>query len=103
MLALEQEKCLDLFMKGENIFLTGPGGSGKSFLIKKMIELSREIKKNVTVCALTGCAALLLDCNATTIHSWSGINYVSSAQTDETIIRRVSSKKYIKKSFEIFY
>jgi ATP-dependent DNA helicase PIF1 len=99
-LSLEQEKSLDLFMKGENIFLTGPGGSGKSFLIKKMIELSRERKKVVTVCALTGCAALLLDCSATTIHSWSGINYVSPVQTDESIIRRVSSKKYIKKSWK---
>ncbi len=99
-LSLEQEKSLDLFMKGENIFLTGPGGSGKSFLIKKMIEMSREIGKCVNVCALTGCAALLLECNATTIHSWSGINYVSPVQTDETIIRRVSSKKYIKKSWK---
>ncbi len=100
LLSLEQEKSLDLFMKGENIFLTGPGGSGKSFLIKKMIELSKERKKNVTVCALTGCAALLLDCNATTIHSWSGINYVSPVQTDDAIIRRVSSKKYIKKGWK---
>ena len=96
MLSLEQEKSLDLFTKGQNIFLTGPGGSGKSFLIKKMIEASRELKKKVSVCALTGCAALLLDCGATTIHSWSGINYVSPVQTDESIIRRVSSKKYIK-------
>lgn len=100
MLSLEQEKSLDLFMKGQNIFLTGPGGSGKSFLIKKMLECSREMKKNVTVCALTGCAALLLDCNATTIHSWSGINYVSPVQTDDTIIRRVLSKKYIKKGWK---
>ena len=100
MLSLEQEKSLDLFMKGENIFLTGPGGSGKSFLIKKMIEMTREKKKIVSVCALTGCAALLLDCNATTIHSWSGINYVSPVQTDDAIIRRVSSKKYIKKGWK---
>jgi ATP-dependent DNA helicase PIF1 len=100
MLALEQEKCLDLFMKGENIFLTGPGGSGKSFMIKKIIELSKEQRKNLQVCALTGCAALLLECNATTIHSWSGINYVSPLQTDETIIRRVASKKYIKKGWK---
>lgn len=100
MLSLEQEKSLDLFTKGQNIFLTGPGGSGKSFLIKKMIEASRELKKKVSVCALTGCAALLLDCGATTIHSWSGINYVSPVHTDDTIIRRVSSKKYIKTNWK---
>ena len=100
MLSVEQEKCLDLFMNEQNIFLTGPGGSGKSFLIKKMIESSRERKKKVSVCALTGCAALLLDCGATTIHSWSGINYVSPLHTDDAIIRRVSSKKYIKANWK---
>ena len=100
MLSLEQEKCLDLFTKGQNIFLTGPGGSGKSFLIKKMLEASRELKKKVNVCALTGCAALLLDCGATTIHSWSGINYVSPIHKDDAIIRRISSKKYIKTNWK---
>jgi ABC-type iron transport system FetAB ATPase subunit len=47
MVSLEQEKCLDLFMKGENIFLTGPGGSGKSFLIKKMVDISNKDGKLV--------------------------------------------------------
>lgn len=100
MLSLEQEKCLDLFTKGQNIFLTGPGGSGKSFLIKKMLEVSIALKKRVNVCALTGCAALLLDCHAKTIHSWSGINYVSPTNTDDSIIRRISSKKYIKTNWK---
>ena len=27
----------------------------------------------INVCAMTGCAALLLNCNAKTLHSWSGI------------------------------
>jgi len=99
MLSEEQIHALDLFTKEENIFVSGPGGSGKSFLIKQMIDHAIKKRKYVSVCALTGCAALLLDCNATTIHSWSGINIVTT-QTDEDIIRRVSSKKYIKKNWK---
>ena len=29
--------------------------------------------RKIQVCAMTGCASLLLGCNARTIHSWSGI------------------------------
>ena len=32
----EQTAAMELYAKGKNIFLTGPGGTGKSFLIQKM-------------------------------------------------------------------
>ena len=69
-LTIEQEYALQQFEKGQNMLLTGPGGSGKSCLIRKMIEVGGN---NVQVCAMTGCAALLVGCGATTLHSWSGI------------------------------
>jgi ATP-dependent DNA helicase PIF1 len=56
-------------MKGHNVFLTGPGGTGKS----KWIQTVSTSKKRIQVCAMTGCAAILLDCNAKTVHSWAGI------------------------------
>lgn len=86
--------------KGSKYISYWTRGSGKSFLIKKMLEVSIALKKRVNVCALTGCAALLLDCHAKTIHSWSGINYVSPTNTDDSIIRRISSKKYIKTNWK---
>lgn len=77
-----QKKATDLFKLGKNIFMTGPGGSGKSFLIKTMVEIAKQKQQNVQVCAMTGCAALLLNCGAKTIHSWGGIGLAK----DENII-----------------
>ncbi len=90
----EQSIAFDLYAKGKNVFLTGPGGTGKSFLIQKMIDHSKTTGKTCVVCALTGCAAILLECNATTIHSWSGIGMMNGE--DDVILRRVSQKKDLK-------
>jgi len=72
-LSEKQKHAIDLFKLNKNIFITGPGGSGKSFLIKTMVDICKKTDKNVQVCAMTGCAALLLDCGAKTVHSWGGI------------------------------
>jgi DNA replication protein DnaC len=36
-LSEEQRWALDRFIKGDNLFITGPGGTGKTFLIKEMV------------------------------------------------------------------
>jgi ATP-dependent DNA helicase PIF1 len=72
-LSPEQKHALYKFKRGENLFITGPGGTGKTYLIRHLINSAKESKKNVQVCALTGCASVLLNCSARTIHSWSGI------------------------------
>ena len=57
------------------MLITGPGGTGKSLLIRELFKISKKNKKNVSVTALTGCAAyLLLDVDAKTINSWSGVH-----------------------------
>lgn len=69
----QQTAALELVLKGKSVFLTGPGGVGKSFLVH---HITRELEKKgrrVAVTALTGCAALLLGNGAKTIHSWAGI------------------------------
>jgi ATP-dependent DNA helicase PIF1 len=73
-LSPEQTYALQSFEHGNNIFVTGPAGTGKTELIQHIVKSAEIYKKKVQVCALTGCAALLLSkCNARTIHSWSGI------------------------------
>ena len=86
-LSEKQKLALNNFNSGNNIFLTGPGGSGKTFLIKKIVKICNEKKLNSQVCALTGCAAVLLECNAKTIHSWSGLK-IPRGDSDD-IIRRI--------------
>jgi len=94
----EQNRAFELFANGDNVFLTGPGGTGKSFLIKKMIEHAKVKGKSCVVCALTGCAAILLECNASTIHSWSGIGMMNG--DDDAIIRRVTQKKELRQHWK---
>jgi len=68
-----QEIAYAKYLNGENVFITGPGGTGKSYFIKKVYENEKKEGRTIAVTAMTGCAALLLECNAKTIHSWGGI------------------------------
>ena len=68
----EQIRAIETVDSGSNVFISGPGGTGKSLLIKHFIERYSKFKR-LSVCALTGVAAEILDCNAKTIHSWSSI------------------------------
>lgn len=59
-LTLGQQRALDLALSGKNLFITGSGGVGKSFLIQKIIDDLSSENKNVLVTASTGKAALLV-------------------------------------------
>ncbi len=97
-LSEKQQLAFNKYILGENIFITGAGGTGKSELIKKIVESSKNFNKNIQVCALTGCAALLLKCGAKTIHSWAGIGLANKDQ--ESIIRSTFNNKYKKKRWK---
>ena len=72
-LSAEQSRVFDLYAQGKNVFVTGPGGTGKTQLIRSIYKDATDKGKKIQVCAMTGCAALLLDCSAKTVHSWAGI------------------------------
>ncbi|MEN0060114.1 MAG: PIF1 family ATP-dependent DNA helicase [Bdellovibrio sp.] len=68
-LSSEQSQALDLLRSGENVFLTGGAGSGKSFLIRQYMK---EVdSKEMPILASTGAAAVLL--GGRTFHSFFGL------------------------------
>ena len=86
-----QEQAMDAFTKKQNMFLTGPGGTGKTALIKKMVEHCKTVGLRVQVCALTGCASILLNCQAKTVHSWAGIGLANGYA--DLIVNKVAGHK----------
>jgi len=51
--------------------------------------------KRHAVCAMTGCAAILLNCKARTLHSWSGIRLAKGDKQDivSSVIRNKAATK----------
>ena len=66
-----QQDALDHAMRGENMFITGVGGTGKSVLLKEMKKKLQEKGKEVVVTAPTGLAAEAIE--GCTIHAAAGI------------------------------
>lgn len=83
----EQKMAFDFLLHGDNVALLGPAGVGKSYLLSildaewpgrmRTLALARGEENprlpRIQMCALTGCAALLLGHKAKTLHSWAGI------------------------------
>ena len=91
-LNFEQNIIFEKYKNKENVFITGPAGSGKSFLIKKIVNYSKENNQKIQVCALTGCASILLNCKATTLHRFAGIGLAN--KNIEDVLNEVFNKKY---------
>lgn len=94
-LSPEQNFAFEKFKRNENLFITGPGGTGKTKLIKHLVQHAKDIKRRLQVCALTGCAAVLLNCNARTIHSWSGIK-LAKGDRDRIVESVAKNKRSVK-------
>lgn len=68
---MNQKLALEIMLSGASVLLTGPAGSGKTYVLNQFIKYAKADGKHVSVTATTGLAATHL--GGTTIHAWSGI------------------------------
>jgi len=70
MLNEEQQEALSYVKGAKNLFLSGCAGTGKSFLLSRLVEELRAMGKQVAVTATTGIAAIQI--GGSTVHSFAG-------------------------------
>ena len=63
----QQLLAFNKYISGENVFITGPGGSGKSYFIQQVYKHAIDNHKRIQITAMTGCAAILLESAAKTV------------------------------------
>jgi len=77
---MDQELALEIMLAGYSVLLTGPAGSGKTFVLAEFIRAAKRAGRSVAVTATTGLAASHL--GGSTIHSWAGIGVADELSPD---------------------
>lgn len=88
-----QQKAYDIALSGDNLFLTGVAGSGKSFTLRHIIKKLKNIK-NVSVTASTGTASFLID--GITLHKWLGLGLAN--EPIHVLREKLTKKKMAQKN-----
>ena len=97
LLTKKQNEAFEFMKKGKSVFLTGPGGTGKSYLLKHFIKWFKENKEDnnnlIFVTSTTGLSAILID--GMTIHRYSGIG-IGKLEVDE-LYKKIYKLPHIRK------
>jgi len=93
---MTQAQALDILKCGHNVFLTGPAGSGKTFLLNAYIKFLKRHNAAVGITASTGIAATHM--NGMTIHSWAGIGVKDQLSNKD--LRSIAKNNRLVKRFE---
>lgn len=95
-LSTEQRHALEMCESGENVFLTGGAGSGKSYLIRELMK--DKDPKRLPILASTGAAAVLL--GGRTFHSFFGLGIMEGG-TQATLQRVLQDRRALKRVREV--
>ncbi|WP_411687568.1 AAA family ATPase [Acinetobacter indicus] len=93
---MKQETALKLLKAGENVFLTGSAGAGKTYTLNQYINYLKARKVPVAITASTGIAATHM--NGMTIHTWAGIG-IKDVLSDADL-KNMKERKYLKEHLE---
>ncbi|WP_312535650.1 AAA family ATPase [Acinetobacter variabilis] len=93
---MKQETALKLLKAGENVFLTGSAGAGKTYTLNQYINYLKARKVSVAITASTGIAATHM--NGMTIHTWAGIGIKDFLSEED--LKRMKERKYLKEHLE---
>ena len=96
-LTQKQHDAFSFMKSGSNVFLTGPGGTGKSFLLKYFIDYYKNNaetdREQIYVTSTTGLSSLLID--GMTINRYSGIG--TGNKELEYYFKKISKIGHLKK------
>lgn len=93
---MQQSTALNILKSGQNIFLTGSAGAGKTYTLTQYIKYLKVRKVPVAVTASTGIAATHM--NGMTIHTWAGIG-IKDELTDADL-KKLKERKYLRDHIE---
>lgn len=91
-LSTQQKQAMDLLESGENVFLTGGAGSGKSFVVREFMKKLNN--KTFPILASTGAAAVLV--GGRTFHSFFGLGIMEGG-SDKTYAKAIEDKRVVKR------
>ncbi len=92
----EQQMAYEILQSGENVFVTGGAGSGKSYLIRQFMK--KLDPKSMPILASTGAAAVLL--GGRTFHSFFGLGIMEGGPR-ETLKRGQEDMKLLKRLAQV--
>lgn len=93
---MTQAEALNILKTGANVFLTGPAGSGKTYVLREYLKCLHERDVAVGITASTGIAATHM--GGVTIHSWSGIGIRDTLNDQD--LEEIAKKSYVKSKVE---
>lgn len=93
---VKQSEALSLLKMGENVFLTGAAGTGKTYLLNQYIHYLKQHQVKVAITASTGIAATHI--SGVTLHAWSGIGMHQSLSAQ--ILGKILTTKRIVSNYK---
>ena len=87
---MTQDEALQTLMAGNNVFLTGKPGAGKTHTVNRFVDYLKSRGIRYAVTASTGIAATHI--GGTTIHSWAGLGI--KREITEDVLEKILNNEY---------